>query len=425
MNRLARLLIALLVMAMTLPAIAVAQESPFGETEFVSPKYKTTIEWTDDWQVDRENSSIQVRRDVLGLISADGADAVLIELQSQRSFRTGEEYIRAAVQTYSRLTGFTVVEDATDQTPPSMVFTFELTDPDVVAAGYIQSQPIEGATMVAIVLGTLDTLEEVKERANDDITVNGVPLLVPLPICGEETGASGGSSTSKPGDKTDSESKTDKTEGSSSSKKSDKTDETDATDATPVATCVEVFQSSGNEPRPTPTPQSQDSRGDSFDLRSWASAQFPNAGFSYDRSDWRVESELAAEDNFGRDGIILFHNDLPAYVVVEVFDGFNGRAGACIDVALSEASISPGRDELLTDADGKPISGSTQGRVWAAYAYTLDLEDAGPTEVGGYVECRALPGAKGVLIFSMIAVIDAFGDAYEAIQPMIGSIRIG
>lgn len=414
--RLARLVIALLLVVLTLPAIAIAQESPIGETEFTSPKYKTQIEWTDDWQVDRENSSIEVRRDVLGLISANGDDAVLIEMQSQRSFRTGEEYIQAALQTYSRLPEYTVIEDATDQSPPSLVFTFQLSGTDIEAAGYVQSQPIAGATMVVVVLGLLDDLEAVKTRANDDITVNDVPLLVPLPICGEEeTGSSGGSTTSKPGDKT---------EASSSSNKTDKTD-TDTTDASPAATCVEVFQSSGNEPRPTPTPVPQDSRGDSFDQRNWDSTQFPGAGFRYDRSDWRVESELAAEDNFGRDGIILFHNDLSAYVVVEVFDGFNGRAGACIDVALSEASISPGSDELLTDADGKPISGSTQGRVWAAYAYTLELEDEDPTEVGGYVECRALPGAKGVLVFSMIAVIDSFDDAYEAIQPMIGSIRLG
>jgi hypothetical protein len=115
---------------------------------------------------------------------------------------------------------------------------------------------------------------------------------------------------------------------------------------------------------------------------------------------------------------------LPAYVIVEVFDGFNGRAGACIDVALAEAGISPGSDELITDDDGNPIQGSQQGRVWSAYAFDVETDD-GTTSVGGYVECRSLPGASGVMIFTMVSNIVEFQTSFDAIQSMLRSIRLG
>lgn len=401
-------LLLLLTLLALVPAAAIAQDDPFGETEFVSPKFGTVIEWEADWSVDPETSAIEVRRDVLGLIR-DGEDAaLLIELQSQRSFRTGAEFINAALQTYSRLPEFSITDDAVDQSPASATFTFQLSDGETDVAGYIQSQPIEGASMVVIVLATPDDLEQMQVNANDAITVNGVPLLEALPICGEEGTAtesasnSSSSGSSKPGNKPGG-----------------------STSASDPATCVEVFQSTGNDqPRPTPTPEPQQSRGDSFNQRSWSPGSFPNVSVSYNRNNWSVEEDLVAADNNGRDGVLLFHNELPTYVIVEVFDGFNGRAGACIDVALAEAGISPGSDQLLTDADGNPIQGSQQGRVWSAYAFEIETDD-GPAEVGGYVECRSLPGASGVMIFTMVSNIVEFDTSYEEIQPMLSSIKLG
>jgi hypothetical protein len=181
--------------------------------------------------------------------------------------------------------------------------------------------------------------------------------------------------------------------------------------------------SSSDQPRPTPTPEPQQSRGDSINQRTWTSDSFPDVSVSFNRNDWTVEEELVAAENNGRDGVLLFHTELPAYVIVEVFDGFNGRAGACIDAALAETGISPGTDELLIDEEGNPIQGSQQGRVWSAHAFQIESED-GPAEVGGYVECRSLPGASGVMIFTMVCNISQFPACYEEIQPMLGSIRV-
>lgn len=409
----ARLLLLVLALLAMLPASAIAQESPFGDTTFTSPKYGTEIEWTDNWNVAEENSSIEVRRDVLALIESNGDDAVLIELQSQRTYRTGEEFITAAMQTYSRLPGFEIVDDNTDQTPPSMSFLFDIEGFDEPGAGLIQSQPIAGATMVVIVLSLLETLDDVADQASDEITVNGVPLLEALPVCGNatpEADESGEEGSNSSGEKTGGFGGQDDGEDAGTES---------------AATCVEIFQSSNTDPRPTPTPEDEEEgRGTSFTDRAWESPTFPGVTFSFDRTAWEVDEELDAESNNGRDGIVLFHVELPAYVVVEVYDGHNGRAGACIDSALAEASISPGSDEPISDADGNPINGSQQGRVWAAFAYELELDD-GTENVGGYVECRALPGAAGVLVFTMISIIDSFEEAYDEIQPMIRSIRVG
>lgn len=408
----ARWLLVLVALLVGLPGTVIAQESPFGETTFTSPKYGTEIEWTDNWNVAEENSSIEVRRDVLALIESNGDDAVLIELQSQRTYRTGEEFITASMQTYSRLPGFEIVEDNTDQTPPTMTFLFDIEGFEEPGAGLIQAHPIDGATMVVIVLSLLDTLEDVADQVDEEITVNGVPLLEALPICGEEP-----AEDDDAGEESSSAGGGEKTGGLGG--------QSDDDDAAAPATCVEIFQSSSSEPRPTPTPEEeQDGRGTSFTDRSWESSTFPGVTFSYDRTVWEVDEELDPETNNGRDGVVLFHVDLPAYVVVEVYDGHNGRAAACIDSALAEASIAPGTDEPISDAEGNLINGSQQGRVWAAFAYELEL-DSGLTDVGGYVECRALPGAAGVLVFTMISIFDDFDAAYDAIQPMLRSIRLG
>jgi hypothetical protein len=409
-NSIARVLIAALAFMSFLPLTVVAQDEPFGDSEFVSPKFGTVIEWEDDWNLDPETSSIEVRRDVLGLIQDGEEAAVLIELQSQRSFRTGAEFINAALQRYSQLPEFEITDDSVDQSPASLQFTFLLDDLETVVAGYIQAQPIEGATMVVIVLSTPGEVEQTNEIANDAITVNRVPLLEALPICGEDDGEA--EDTGKP------------SASSGSSKPDNKTGSGSSSANTP-ATCVEVFQStSSDQPRPTPTPEPQQSRTDTFNSRTWSAGSFPNVSVSYDRDDWSVQEDLVAAENNGRDGVLLFHNSLPAYVIVEVFDGFNGRAGACIDVALAEAGISPGSDELITDDDGNPIQGSQQGRVWSAYAFDVETDD-GTTSVGGYVECRSLPGASGVMIFTMVSNIVEFQTSFDAIQSMLRSIRLG
>ena len=418
-TRFARTLVIMLGLLLLVPAAGLAQTSPVDGTTFISPKFGTAIAWSDNWEVDESNTSIQVRRDVLALISASGDEAVLIELQSQRSYRTGEEFITASMQTYSLLPGFEVIEDHTDETPPSLVFEFDVDDVDGKGAGHIQSQPIADATMVVIVLGIPEDLEQAKALSNDEITVNGVPLLEALPICGDETSASDATAESSTGDKTSSTS--DKTSSGSSGSK---TSTFGGSDATPVADCVEIIESGTSEPRPTPTPEPEQGRADTFNNRSWASDSFPGVEFSYDRTAWSVEQDLEPDENGGRESVLLYHNELPSYVIVEVYSGYNGRASACIDTALQEAGISPGADQSLTDADGNVIVGSERGRVWAAYAYQLEL-DSGTADVGAYVECRSLPGAAGVLVFTMVSIIDSFDESLASIEPMLRSIRLG
>ncbi|HMM43560.1 MAG TPA: hypothetical protein PKA95_16830 [Thermomicrobiales bacterium] len=81
-------------------------------------------------------------------------------------------------------------------------------------------------------------------------------------------------------------------------------------------------------------------------------------------------------------------------------------------------------DEISRDENGELIQGSERGRVWGAYAYELEI-NGNTVNAGGYVECRSLPGAAGVLVITLIVRIEAFDDAYAALQPILRSIVFG
>jgi hypothetical protein len=160
---------------LAVPAGALAQEDPFGDSDFTSPKFGTLIEWTDAWRLDRDQSVVQQRRDLVGLISREVDAAVLIELQSQRSFRTADALINTAMERYVSLTGFEQTSEDLSAYPPSLQFEFGEDDDRV--AGHIQAQAIDGAMMAVIVLGLPGELDEAMDIANDQIQVNAVPLL--------------------------------------------------------------------------------------------------------------------------------------------------------------------------------------------------------------------------------------------------------
>jgi hypothetical protein len=394
---------------LAVPVMAFAQDDPFGDSEFTSPKFGTVIEWSDDWRLDRDQSGVQQRRDVIGLNSRVNEAGVLIELQSQRSFRTAESFINAAMERYTSLVGFEQTAEDLSAYPPSL--TFEFGEEDDRIAGHIQAQAIEGAMMAVLVLGRPGDVEQWMENANDQIEVNGVPLLEALPICGEATGDS---DTATPA-------------ASSSSGDSKTGGFGDASDDT-NGTCVEVATpapTSGNaEETPEPTPTTSSGRGGGLNNTTYTSPTYPSVSLKYNRNNWEIAEEASADENNGRDLLRLTHTDLPAVLYIETYAGHNGRAAACIDVALGEVGIFPGVDEPLQDENGELIQGTERGRVWGAYAFEIETED-GPLDAGGYVECRSLPGAAGVLVITLVVRIESFDDAYQELQPILRSIVLG
>jgi hypothetical protein len=413
--------LALIFSAALAPVRAAAQDDPFGESEFTSPKFGTLVEWTDEWDIDREQSVIQQRRDLIAVIATGIDAAVLIELQSQRSFRTAEAFLTTAMERYTTLVGYDETSQDLDAYPPSLQFEFGEEDDRIT--GHIQVQAIENAMMAVVVLGLPGELEDAMDAANDGITVNGIDLLDALPICGDDTAAAA-ETPADAGDEAASTPESSSSGGSKTGAFGSRADE----DESASGDCVEVFvptpTSGGGEETPEPTPTAGSGRGGGLNNATYTSPSFPGVSLQYSKSSWAVDTELPAEENNGRDILILSHAELPAVVYIETYAGHNGRAGACIDVALGEAGISPGSDEPLTDENGDLIQGSERGRIWGAYAFELELED-GPIDAGGYVECRALPGAAGVLVVTMIVRIETFEDAYRELQPILRSIVLG
>jgi hypothetical protein len=384
-------------------SIAVAQDNPIGRNDFTSPKYGTEITWSRDWIVDRDRSAIEQSRDILFLSAVDYDAVVFVEVRSQRSFRTAAQALDAFMTRLDVDQNFDIVDDQTDAYPPNL--TYEQGAKGQEVDTYIQAQFSDTAMVVsAIVTNPADAGEQdaVNELARSTVTIDGVPLFDAKPVCGAPE--------------------------STQSDKSGGTQKTSTfgAPATPVAggECISVDFDSTPAPTPTTTGGGKSSN---LNDETYQAPSF-DVSFGYNPDVWEVAEDLAAEDNNGRDSIELDHTSLGAFVVVETYEGHGGRASTCIDLSLREWGILPGTNEVLTDRDGNDLVGSVRGRVWGAYAFTFsdmsgDSEDT--LDLNAYVECRALPGGKGVVVINLISQPADFLDAYDDLQPILASLRIG
>lgn len=439
-----RLFSALLMLCVALSAIAAPaaarQSSPFGRSDFTSPRFGTHVEWSSDWVLDRAQSALEQRREIIVLASSTTGSAAFIELHSQRSFRTAQSLLSTFMERFTGDDSFTIIDDQSAAYPAAITFSFDVDNATFEA--YAQAEAVDGAMLVTAILSEAGSLEDGIAVA-DGIVVDGRPLLDPLPICGDagsnpEPAATSSSSTSKSDSfgastTTDATATPEKSSGSKSdtfgSKQSDEPAATpEATggsksdspggsksDAPPSDGCITLVSTASGEPQPTPTPRSTN-KNDGLNDVIYRSPTF-GATLRYDSTVWGSEEELAAADNNGRDSLTLTSWAQPASVVIELYAGNNGKASVCIDLALRELGVSPSKDAPMVDANGNPIAGTERGRVWAAYAFTYD--DA---ELAGYVECRALPGASGVMVITLITNPTAFPKAYADLLPILDSI---
>ena len=89
---------------------------------------------------------------------------------------------------------------------------------------------------------------------------------------------------------------------------------------------------------------------------------------------------------------------------------------------FSEAQVTQIASEYkIKDLDdqGNPIKGNERGRVWGAYLYSYE-----GTALAGYVECRALPGASGVMVITLVTNEASFPKAYADLLPILDSIDL-
>jgi hypothetical protein len=381
---------------------AQSADSPFGRNDFTSPRFGTHIEWTDDWEIDRSQSVIEQRRDILVLVSNSTNSAVFVELHSQRSFRTAESLLSTFLERFSGDSSFEITDDQRTAYPPTIQFSFE--SDGTVFGAHAQAEAVDGAWLVVAVLSDPEALDESVDALSEGITVDGRSVLDPLPVCGDAQASPSATPETKKG-KNDSFGTDDKPSKDNSFGTSD--DE-----------CITLVSTSSDEPRPTPTPRDTTSKDDGLNDVTYRSPTF-GASLRYDSTVWGSEEELAAADNNGRDSLTLTSWALPATVVVETYAGHNGKASVCIDLALREWGITPGVDEPITDDRGNAIKGNERGRVWGAYLYSYE-----GTALAGYVECRALPGASGVMVITLVTNEASFEKAYADLLPILDSIDL-
>lgn len=141
---------------------------------------------------------------------------------------------------------------------------------------------------------------------------------------------------------------------------------------------------------------------------------------SYDAELWTVKSDVSARENDGRDELRLINGDTDGVLYLETYDGYNGKAGDCIDGAVNEvtgdAKLTP-----LEDRRGNAIAGSEKGVTWAAYSF----KDSDGSQLATYVECRALPKGAGVFVASLITLPENFDSDYRDVQDILDTVDVG
>lgn len=402
----ALLLVALLTVSAN-TSIAFAQDNPVGRNDFTSPKYGTDVTWTRDWIVDRDRTAIEQSRDILFLTAVDYDAVVFVELRSQRSFRTAAQALDAFMTRLDAEDNFDIVDDQTTAYPPNLTYEQGAKGQEVTT--YIQAQVTDSAMAVSAIVtdpADRDAQEAAMELARSTITIDGVLLFDYKPLC--DTGA--GASTP---------------EATGNTKTADFGNQA-ATPEADNSDCIEVDFTTTSTPVPTPTPAGG-GKSSNLNDETYRAPSF-DVAFDYNPDDWEISEDLAAGENNGRDSVQLDSINLGAFIVVESYEGHGGKASTCIDLSLREWGILPGTNDVLTDGDGNDLIGSTRGRVWGAYAFTftdMSSDDPQDLDLNAYVECRAMPGGKGVVVVTLISQPADFLDAYDDLQPILASLRIG
>src|SRR6188472_1339267 len=144
-------LLMLCVALFTFAVPAAAQESsPFGRSDFTSPRFSTHVEWSSDWVLDRAQSALEQQREIIVLGSSTTGSAAFIELHSQRSFRTAESLLSTFMERFTGDDSFTIIDDQSTSYPASITFSFDVDNASFEA--FAQAEAVDGAMLVTAIL---------------------------------------------------------------------------------------------------------------------------------------------------------------------------------------------------------------------------------------------------------------------------------
>jgi hypothetical protein len=385
MHRLFRVTAALVAMFFVIsglryaPSAAAAQQDPgvTSDTSYESPSFGYEIEWETGWEVQPDGASSDENGDNLSLFSEDYGTAVTITSVAGQG--TTPDAFLDNYQGY--------LEDTYGDLTPS---DFESADPD--APALLVTYEINGTAIdeYAQVIAYDDALVLTSVRTSEGLGI------VAAAVVSSEFTFDGGNMLPSFGS----------------------TDEPDE-DVTPTPeddeTPTPEDDDKGNRPvtrdDDDKTPEAQDDGLEHYTAPTYG------VTLGYDADVWDESQNESADDNDGRDLLLLEGVDFPANLYLETYDTYT-KASDCFDNALEEAVGDPDAAEPLEDRRGDPIEGSSRGVKYGAFTFEAS---GGDTQVA-YVECQALPEGAGVFVITLITLEDSYDDAYDALSDIVDTV---
>jgi hypothetical protein len=357
------------------PTMAQAQDNGLtGANSYESPTYGYTVEWEDPWYALEDQTTVSDTGDTLALFSDDFGARVDVYSFAANG-RTPQDFAASYLDFLKENHDNVVVQtDSSDsKDAPAYLVSYDL-DADTTIDDYFEVQQVDDALILTEVRGAQNMGLILAAAVSVDVTLNGDSLLASFASTDEPT-------------------------------------------PEPTEEPTQEANTGNNKSGRTTTKDKQGKT--SSNLETYESATFGST-FDYDPEIWTVGDNLTADENDGRDSVILENEDIPARVYVENYDDFNGKAAACIDAASGEAVGDIDKADLLQDETGDDLEGSSRGKTWVAYAFESDSGDA----LAAYIECRALPNSAGVFVFTLITTEDAFQDAYNAGLDILDTVSL-
>jgi hypothetical protein len=360
------------------PTMAQASNGITGANSYESPTYGYTVEWQDPWYALEDQTAVSDTGDTLALFSDDFGARVDV-YSFPVNGRSPQDFAAAYLDFLTENNDNVEVQtDSSDsKTAPAYLVSYDL-DASNTIDDYFEVQQLDDALILVEVRGAQNMGLILAAAASVDITLNGDSLLASFATSDEPTPEPTEEATEEP---------------------------------------TEEANTGNNKTGRTTTKDKQGQK--SSNLETYESATFGST-FDYDPEIWTVSDDLTADENDGRDSIILESEDIPARIYIENYDDYNGKAAACIDAASGEAVGDIDQADLLQDENGDDLEGSSRGKTWAAYAFESDSGDA----LAAYIECRALPGSAGVFVFTLITTEDTFEDAYNAGLDILDTVSL-
>lgn len=359
---------------------AAAQDAPglTGPTSYESPTFGYIVEWDKAWEAQADSTTSDNSGDVLYLFNEEiGAGVSITSLMADErgvdayldSYRTYLE------NTYGELTdgGF----ESADPDAPAFIVSYAL-ESGTEIDNYVQVTMYQDAVIitslrtvagVALLAGALATVQIQFEGDNLFPSYGVSDDVTPTPE--DDDNGNSGNKTDRPVTR----------------------DETPEADETPVP-------DDGLEHYTSPT---------------------YGVTLAYDPELWSEKDNLAADENKGRDLLLLDSaaRGVRANIYFETYDSAT-KASDCFDTAISESVGNLAEATPVEDNRGKPIEGSSRGVKYGAYSFETSSGDT----VVAYVECRALPGGAGVFATTLITDEDSWDDAFDATLDILDTVSL-